>query len=88
MGWRVIAAVFAVIFLISIVQSTFADALVQFATAMSDTGTYSFGGLDGNAFITGLPGTWFAMGLIAIFGVMAWGAWRVVRRELTRGGGL
>lgn len=88
MSWRTIAAVLTVIFLISLIQSAMADPLTMLASAFSDTGTYGFAGLDGNAYITGLPSTWFNMGLVAMFGLMVWGLARVVRQELTRGGGL
>lgn len=86
MAWRTIAAVATVIFLVVVLQSSMIGPLEQFSNSLSDTadGTLQNEHLDANTFET-LPATWSAMGLIAIFGVMGWGAWRVVRRELTRG---
>lgn len=88
MSWRTTAAVLIVIVSVVILQSLVADPLIQVLDALAGSGDYSNvagTGLDGGALITGFAGDWLNMGLILIFGIMAWGIARVVRRELTRG---
>ena len=87
MSWRTAAAVLIAIFAIVLVQSALAGPFMTFSTALNSTGDYSGGQIDANSFITGIPGAWFNMGLVAMFGLMLWAVARVVRRELTRGGG-
>lgn len=86
MGWRTIAAVLVLIFSVAVIQSLLAGPLVTLQNDINATGDYSNEHFDGNALITGFLDSWFDMGLVAIFGGMAWAAVWVVRRELTRGG--
>lgn len=88
MSWRTTAAALIVIVSVVIVQSLVADPLIRILDKLANSGDYSDvagTGLDGDALITSFAGDWFNMGLILIFGIMAWAIARVVRRELTRG---
>jgi TRAP-type C4-dicarboxylate transport system permease small subunit len=86
MSWRTIAAVLIVVFSMLAIWGTLADPLVQISNAFIDLETS--GQFNTDAKISRLTQSVFNMILIGVFGVMAWGIWRVVRRELTRGGGL
>lgn len=89
MSWRVVAAVLTGIFIIAVVQAALAGPLLAFAGDLKDSGDYT--GLSGNpdfdaeATIDGMVNNWFDMGLVGMFGLIAWAAARVLRRELTRG---
>lgn len=88
MSWRATAAALIVVVSVIIVQSLVTDPLINILESLAGTGDYSNvagTGLDGGALITGFAGDWLNMGLILIFGIMAWAIARVVRRELTRG---
>jgi len=85
MSWRTVAVVFILVFAIAITQATLADPLLSVSEDLNETGDYDNEHFDGNSLITEMPGHWFNMGLVAMFGLMAWGAWRVFREELTRG---
>lgn len=88
MAVRTIAVAILAVFFIIALQITLAGPLTEISDSINNTGDYSdIGGEDGNAIITDFPGQWFTMGFVAIFGVLAWASWRVLRRELTRGGG-
>lgn len=88
MGVRAVAVALTIVFFIIVLQVSLAGPLTTIADKINATGDYSdVGGQDGNEIITDLPGQWFTMGIIAIFGVLLWASWRVLRRELTRGGG-
>jgi hypothetical protein len=87
MSWRVVSVVFIVVFTLSLVGMAMAGPLTQVSEDLNETGDYSDNGeFDGNALITGLDGAWFNVILIGIFGIIAWGAARILREELTRGG--
>lgn len=87
MAIRTIALVILGVFFVITLQVTLAGPLTTVSDTINGTGDYSdVGGEDGNKIITDLPGQWFSMGIIAIFGILTWGTWRVLRRELTRGG--
>lgn len=86
MSWRIIATVLVIVFSIVLLQSALAGPLMETSERLNESGDYSDNGhFDGNQIISDMPGHWFNMGLVAIFGIMAWGAWRVIREELTRG---
>jgi len=82
MGWREVAAVLTVVFVVVVIQTIAAPALVQTTEDLKDSGEYSNDHFDGESLIDGYVDAWFNMGLIALFGMMAWGVARVVRREL------
>lgn len=84
MSWKIIAAALTAVFAIILAQSVFIGPLFTIQNSLNETGDYNSDYLDGNHVITSLPSTWLDMGLIAIFGILTWGAWRIVRRELTR----
>jgi len=86
MSWRTIAAVLIVVFSMLAIWATMADPLVQIANAFIDLETS--GQFNTDSKINRMVQSFFNMILVGVFGVMAWGIWRVVRRELTRGGGL
>lgn len=92
MSWRTIAAVLIVVFSLALVQSVLAAPFISITSDLNDTGDYSnlegVDGYNGNTVIDSLMGDWFNMGLVGMFGIMVWGVARVVRNELTRGGGL
>lgn len=85
MGWRTVAAVMIVVFSILAVWATMADPLVQISNAFIEIETS--GQLNTDSKINTLVGSVFNMILVGVFGILAWGFWRVIRRELTRGGG-
>lgn len=91
MVWKTAAAVLVAVFSLAVLQAALADPAAEVTTQLNETGDYSdlegVSGYNGNDVITGLLGDWLNMGLMAMFGLMAWGSWRVVRKELTRGGG-
>lgn len=91
MSWKTIATVLIVVFALALVQASLAGPMVTVQDSLNesagdiqiDTGPgQSF---DGNSIITGMMGHWFNMGLVAMFGIMAWATARVVRKELTQG---
>jgi len=85
MSWRTIATVFIVVFAIVIGQGILAGPILEVADGLNGAGDYENEHFDGNQMIADLPGQWFNMGLLAAIGIMAWGAFRVLREELTRG---
>jgi hypothetical protein len=89
MSWRTAATALVVVFAIAMAQAVLIGPVLQVTSDLNDTGDYSdLEGADddynGNEVISSLPGQWLNMGLVAMFGIMAWGIARVVRRELTR----
>jgi len=85
MSWKTVAIILAVVFLVVTVQSILADPLVEVASDFNETGDHSTEFYDGNKLITDLPGAWLNMGLVVIFGLMAYGVAVVIKREATRG---
>lgn len=86
MGWRTVSAVLVVVFVIGVLQAVLAGPLITLTDDVKDTGDFSNEHFDAEQIIDNTRSAWFNMGLVAIFGIMAWGMIRVVRRELTRGG--
>lgn len=87
MSWKTVATVIIIVFAIALAQMVMAAPLLDVANSLNDSGDYENEHFDGNEKINDLPDIWFNMGLIGIFGLMAWGVWFVVKRELTRGRG-
>lgn len=87
MSWKATATVLIVVFTIVLIQSTMAGPANQITEDLNATGDYNNEHFNGNELITSYVGDWLNMGLIGMFGIMLWGLARVVRRELTRGGG-
>lgn len=87
MAWRTVLTVIAVVFVIAIAQMTLGPVGDQTLDSLNESGDYNNSHYDGNDLIGGWMSDWFNMGLFAMFGVMLWGAWRIARREITRGGG-
>jgi hypothetical protein len=85
MSWRTIATVFIIVFAIAIGQGLLAGPILEVADGLNGSGDYENEHFDGNQLIADLPGQWFNMGLLAMVGIMLWGAFRVLREELTRG---
>lgn len=83
MAWRTAATVIIVVFALIIIWMTMADPLVQVANAFQDIETS--GNLGTNSKIDSMVRGWFNMILVAVFGFLGWGVWRVLRRELTQG---
>lgn len=84
MSWRTVAAVMIVIFTFIIVWVVMADPLVSIADAFIELDTS--GQFNTDSKIDAMVRGWFNMILVGVFGIMAWGIWRVIRKELTRGG--
>jgi len=86
MSWRVITTVFIVVFAALIVWTITADPLRQTGDSIAEIddggGPYDVGSQT-DSIIRGFSN----MFLVLVFGVLGWGLWRVLRRELTRGGG-
>lgn len=82
MSWRVVAAIMIALFAILVVSATTADPLRQV--------TDSIEGLDGadqdvqEQADSGI-GAYSNLILILVFGLIGWGIWRLVRREVTEG---
>lgn len=85
MSWRTVATVIVVVLSIVLLQGLLAGPLLEVTDGLNDAGDYENEHFDGNQLIADMPGHWFNMGLLAIVGFMGWGAFRVLRRELTRG---
>lgn len=73
-----------IVFAVVLTQVALAGPTVEVAEQLNQTGDYNNEHFNGNNIITDMPGHWFNMGLIAIFGIMTWGIARIVRREITR----
>jgi hypothetical protein len=85
MSWRTAAAVLIVVFSITLTMAVVAGPLKDFQQGINESGDYSNDHFDGEQTIQDTISSFFDMGLVAVFGIMAWGIARVVRRELTRG---
>jgi hypothetical protein len=83
MAIRTGTTVIIVIFAATVVWVGLADPLVQIGAAFK--GIDTSGQFGKTALIDGMISSWFNAILILVFGIMAWGVIRVVRRELTRG---
>lgn len=85
MALRTVAAVFIIVVSIVFLQIFLAEPVTEVTDALNESGDYSIGGQDMNDTFGTLVASFWNMGWIAIFGVMGWGVYRVLRRELTRG---
>lgn len=83
MATRTILTVIIVIFAATAVWVGLADPLVQLGDAFK--GIETSGQFGKNSLIDTMISSWFNMILVLIFGIMAWGVIRVMRKELTRG---
>lgn len=83
MSWRTIATIMTVVFVAVAAWMTLADPLLSVAEAFKGLETSGYFGYD--ARVDGLVGSFFNMFLVLIFGVIAWGVWWVIRRELSTG---
>lgn len=84
MSWRVIAAVLVAVFAALLVSMTTADPLHQVGDTFEDI---DGGGQDVEDQANMGERAYGNLILIIVFGVLAWGAWFVLREEVTRGGG-
>lgn len=87
MSWKTAATVITVIFMLVSIWTLAADPLISIGNSFQDTGDNSNEHFDGDSIIDENIGAWFDMILVGVFGLMAWAGYRVLRRELTRGGG-
>jgi hypothetical protein len=87
MSWKTAATVIVIVFVIAIGQAALAGPATNVQTSLNGTGDYNNDHFNGNKIITTTLGSWFNMGLVGIFGIILWGFARVIRQELTRGGG-
>lgn len=84
MSWRTAAAAIIAVFALIAVWAIVADPLIQIGDAFKEIETS--GQFNHDQRVDGLIGTFFDMFLVAIFGILGWGTYRVLRRERTRGG--
>lgn len=87
MAWRTMATVLIVIFAATMTWIVVADPLVEVGDHFKDLDPNDDDQIDPSGQIDSHISAFFNMFLILIFGVMGWGAWRVLRNEITRGGG-
>lgn len=85
MSWRVVAVVLIFIMTMIAMQPLLGPALSETTTSINETGDYNESYMDGNSDIRGMYQTLLNGVLLAVFGVMGWGAVRVVRKERFRG---
>jgi hypothetical protein len=85
MSWKTVATVLITVFAIALVQATAIGPLFKLTDELSDDGDYNNEYYSVRDRIDGFVSSWINMGLVGIFGMMAYGAARVVRKELTRG---
>jgi len=89
MAWRTIAAVLTVVFTLVVVSTVMAGPLNAVLSDLQDSGDYGDDNgpadFDGEQRISDLKSSWYNMTLLGIFGFLAWGVVRVMRKELTRG---
>lgn len=83
MSWRTAATLLIVIFALILVWTTMADPLIQVGNEFKDLETS--GQFNTDQKIDSNINAVFNMILVAIFGLLGWGTWRVLRNELTRG---
>lgn len=86
MSWRVIAALMIAIFAIVVVSATTADPLRQVTDSIEEVDNGEGGNFDTAKQASDGIRAYGNLILILVFGLIAWGAWRVVRREITQGG--
>lgn len=85
MSWKTAATVLIVVFVLLALQATLAGPMTQTLDALNETGDYNNSHFNGNDLIPGYISSIFNMILIGVFGMMGWGAARILRREITRG---
>lgn len=85
MAWKTVATVMIIVFGIGIIQIAMAGPLTNVSNSLNETGDYDNRHFDGNDVIIEMPIRWFDMGLLAIFGIIAWGTWTVIRNEIFEG---
>lgn len=85
MALRTVATVMIVLIAILLAVMFLAEPFIAVTDSLNDSGDYSLQGEDMNDDFGDTVSAWLNMSWIAIFGVMGWGIYRIVRRELTRG---
>lgn len=88
MGWKTAAAVLVVVFSVVLLQAMLADPIKTYQDGLNKSGNYTNDHFNGEETIQNVITSWFNMGWVLIFGIMGWGIYRAIRRELTRRGGL
>lgn len=83
MAWKTAVTVLIVVFSATLLWATISDPLVQVSNDLKDVETS--GQYDVDSKIDSYTTGYFNMFPILIFGIMAWGIWRIWRRETTRG---
>jgi hypothetical protein len=86
MAVRVIVVVLVLVFSMAAVGALLAEPVNTVSETINATGDYDNSWLDGNSVMIGLVQDWFNAILVGIFGVLVWGFWRVIKRELSRQG--
>lgn len=87
MSWRIVVAVLVTVFVALLLSVTMGDPLRMATDTIVDS---NGAGENSDAAQMAEEGVRAFQNLIwvIVFGAMAWGAWYVFRREVTRGGGL
>lgn len=85
MSWKTAATVMIVVATLSLVLASLVGPAATVTSKLNETGDYDNEHFDGNNLIGSWLGDWINMVLIGMFGIMMWGAARVMRREVFRG---
>jgi len=85
MALRTVATVLIVVTSLVLLTMFLSEPLLAIGDALKGVGNYSIAGTNASANLDRNIGAWLNMFWIAVFGVMLWGTFRVLRRELTRG---
>lgn len=83
MSWKQAAALVSIIFVLTLLQSLLAEPVFVFRDTLLSAVDFGSPHFDGGSLISGLISSWFNMGLVAIFVVIAVALARTVRKELT-----
>lgn len=87
MSWRIVVAVLVTVFLALLLSMTMGDPLRMATDAVVESDSAGQNSDAAEMADTGIR-AFENLIYIIVFGSMAWGAWYIFRREITRGGGL
>ena len=85
MSLRTIATVLIVVTSLVLLAMFLSEPLLAIGESLKGVGNYSVDGVAAGQNLDRNISSWLNMFWIGVFGVMLWGAFRVLRRELTRG---
>lgn len=85
MSWRVIAAIMIALFAILTVSAVTADPIRQVTDTIAEVDDGQGGNYDTESQADSGIRAYENLILVLVFGLIGWGGWRVLRRELTEG---